>query len=247
MTAPYAAEAAPSVEQSAPLADKPLVDLRVVIGSVWKLRYAIVATTVLGAVAGVMLALATPNKYVATSKLYVDPREMRLTDSDLSKQSLATEGILALVDSQLEVLRSRGVPRKGRNGPWPRARPGFRRRRRRLLQSVHDAAGGRSRSSAVATRSLDALAKAISVGRDPKTFIITVDVTSRDPAKSALIANRLVDTFLAEEQSAQSAFYRRTTRGTGFASRRTAQGTDTAENAWRTSRPTMTLSAPMAS
>ncbi|WP_188129404.1 GumC family protein [Rhizobium sp. RU20A] len=231
MTASHVGEEAPSVASAAPLADKPLVDLRVVIGSVWTLRYAIVATTVLGAVAGVMLALATPSKYVATSKLYVDPREMRLTDSDLSKQSLATEGILALVDSQLEVLRSRGVLEKvvtdlglERDPEFGAASGGF------LSRLTGQPAAG-SGGSTVAARSLDALAEAIAVGRDPKTFIITLDVTSRDPAKSALIANRLVDAFLAEEQSAQSAFYRRTTEALDSRLEELRKELDVAENA----------------
>ncbi len=192
----------------------------------------IVATTVLGAVGGVMLAMATPNKYVATSKLYVDPREMRLTDSDLSKQSLATEGILALVDSQLEVLRSRGVLEKvvtdlglGRDPEFGATSGGG------FLSGLLGGTAPTPSGNAVANRSLDALAKAITVGRDPKTFIITVDVTSRDPTKSALIANRLVDTFLAEEQSAQSAFYRRTTEALDSRLEELRKELDTAENA----------------
>lgn len=60
--------------------------------------------------------------------------------------------------------------------------------------------------AAVDPRVLDTLAEAISVSRDPKTFVVTVEVKSSDAAKSALIANRLVSTFLDEEQSAQSGF-----------------------------------------
>ncbi len=222
----------PTVEAPAASADRPLVDLRVVISSVWKLRYVILATTVLGAIGGVMLAVATPNKYVATSKLYVDPREVRLTDSDLSKQSLATEGILALVDSQLEVLRSRGVLEKVVTDLGLERDPEFGATGSGLLGKLTGQSSAPApSSSAVANRSLDALAKAIAVGRDPKTFIITVDVASRDPAKSALIANRLVDTFLAEEQSAQSAFYRRTTEALDARLEELRKELDTAENA----------------
>ena len=81
--------------------DRPLIDLTTILTSVWQVRKIIVVLTVVGAVGGVFVAISTPSVYVAESKLYVDPREVRLTDSDLSKESLATEAILALVDSYL--------------------------------------------------------------------------------------------------------------------------------------------------
>ena len=84
--------------------DRPLIDISLIAGSVWRLRYAVLATTVLGAVGGVMLALSTPPTFVAESKLYIDPREVRLTDSDLSKESFSTEAILALIETYTSIV-----------------------------------------------------------------------------------------------------------------------------------------------
>lgn len=175
--------------------DRPLVDIKTVLRSVWQLRKIIIATTALGAVGGVLIALSTPSIYVAESKLYVDPREVRLTDSDLSKQSLATEGILALVDSQLEVLRSRTVMEKVAA-------------RLDLERDPEFAGKGSGDASA---RVLKKLGEAVQVWRDPKTFIVTVEAQTRNPEKSALIVNRLVETFLGEETAAQSGFFQKTT------------------------------------
>ncbi len=175
--------------------DRPLVDIKTVLRSVWQLRKIIIATTALGAVGGVLIALSTPSIYVAESKLYVDPREVRLTDSDLSKQSLATEGILALVDSQLEVLRSRTVMEKVAA-------------RLDLEKDPEFAGKGSGDASA---RVLKKLGEAVQVWRDPKTFIVTVEAQTRNPEKSALIVNRLVETFLGEETAAQSGFFQKTT------------------------------------
>lgn len=175
--------------------DRPLVDIKTVLRSVWQLRKIIIATTALGAVGGILLALSTPSVYVSESKLYIDPREVRLTDSDLSKQSLATEGILALVDSQLEVLRSRTVMEKVATGLDLEKDPEF---------------AGKAGGDASA-RMLKKLSEAIQVWRDPKTFIVTVEAQTRNPEKSALITNRLVETFLGEETAAQSGFFQKTT------------------------------------
>jgi|GEM_PF-1665417 len=180
-----------------PPGDRPLIDLKAVLRSVWQLRYVIAATTVLGAVAGVAIALSTPSVYLSESRLYIDPREVRLTDSDLSKQSLATEGILALVDSQLEVLRSRTVMEKVA----------------RDLDLRNDAefSGTGAADGEVPPRTLQKLSDAIRVWRDPKTFIAIVEAESRSPERSAEIVNHLVETFLGEETAAQSGFFQKTT------------------------------------
>jgi len=201
--------------------DRPLIDIATIMTSVWQVRKTIVALTVVGGIGGVLLAIATPSVYVSQSKLYVDPREVRLTDSDLSKESLATEAILALVDSQLEVLRSRtvlekvavdlGLDRDPEFGGVATGKGGI----LDGIAVIRDMASpGKAQpapASGVNPRTLEKLSDAVTVSRDPKTFIVTIEVKSRDPAKSALITNRLVATFLSEEQAAQSGFFQRTT------------------------------------
>ncbi|MFP5076312.1 GumC family protein [Rhizobium sp. YIM 134829] len=200
--------------------DLPLIDLATIADSVWRLRRIVIATTVLGAVAGVGLALSTPNSYLAESKLYIDPREVRLTDSDLSKDTLATEAILALIDSQLEVLRSRTVLDKVATELALDRDPEFGSAARAAASSPPVAAAGSPAAtegaapeppSRVDPRTLDKLSEAITVSRDPKTFIVSISVKSRDPAKAAHIANSIVTTFFDEEQAAQSGFFQRTT------------------------------------
>ncbi len=202
--------------------DRPLIDIATIMTSVWQLRKTILLMTAAGAIGGVLLALSTPSVYVSQSKLYVDPREVRLTDSDLSKESLATEAILALVDSQLEVLRSRtvlekvaidlGLDRDPEFGGVTTGKGGLADGIGVIRDIVAPGKAAPAPASGVNPRTLEKLSNAVSVSRDPKTFIVTIEVKSRDPAKSALIANRLVSTFLSEEQAAQSGFFQRTTK-----------------------------------
>ncbi|WP_428427579.1 GumC family protein [Pararhizobium sp.] len=201
--------------------DRPLIDIATIMTSVWQLRKTIVVLTAVGAIGGVLLAIATPSVYVSQSKLYVDPREVRLTDSDLSKESLATEAILALVDSQLEVLRSRtvlekvavdlGLDRDPEFGGVTSGKGGILDGIGVIRDIVSPGKAQPAPASGVNPRTLEKLSDAVTVSRDPKTFIVTIEVKSRDPAKSALITNRLVATFLNEEQAAQSGFFQRTT------------------------------------
>lgn len=201
--------------------DRPLIDIATIMTSVWQLRKTIVVLTVVGTIGGVLLAISTPSVYVSQSKLYVDPREVRLTDSDLSKESLATEAILALVDSQLEVLRSRtvlekvaidlGLDRDPEFGGVSSGKGGIADGIGVIRDIVAPSKAQPAPASGVNPRTLEKLSNAVTVSRDPKTFIVTIEVKSRDPAKSALITNRLVATFLNEEQAAQSGFFQRTT------------------------------------
>jgi succinoglycan biosynthesis transport protein ExoP len=67
---------------------------------------------VAGAVIGVLMALSTPHKYYAESRLFVDPREIRVTEDDVRNQQLSTEAMLAIIDSQLQILSSTSVLEK---------------------------------------------------------------------------------------------------------------------------------------
>lgn len=221
--------------------DRPLIDVATILTSVWQLRRTIVVLTVVGAIGGAALAMSTPSVYVAESKLYVDPREVRLTDSDLSKESLATEAILALVDSQLEVLRSRtvlekvaidmGLDRDPEFGGVSTGKGGLAAGIEVIRDIVSPGKVQPAPASGVNPRTLEKLSDAVSVSRDPKTFIVTIEVKSRDPAKSALIANRLVATFLNEEQAAQSGFFQRTTAALDSRLTDLRKELDAAENA----------------
>jgi succinoglycan biosynthesis transport protein ExoP len=221
--------------------DRPLIDIATIMTSVWQLRKTIVVLTVAGAIGGVLLAMSTPSVYVSQSKLYVDPREVRLTDSDLSKESLATEAILALVDSQLEVLRSRtvlekvaidlGLDRDAEFGGVSTGKGGFAAGIDVIRDIVSPGKAAPAPASGVNPRTLEKLSDAVTVSRDPKTFIVTIEVKSRDPAKSALITNRLVTTFLSEEQAAQSGFFQRTTQALDSRLTELRKELDAAENA----------------
>lgn len=224
--------------------DRPMIDITLIAGSIWQMRKIILATTALGAIGGILFALSSHGTYVAESKLYIDPREVRLTDSDLSKESLATEALLALVDSQIQVLRSPSVLVKvaadlklendAQFGTAPAQRGGFLdgvKVIKDILSPADRPAAGSAAEAVIDPHVLENLADAITVYRDPKTFVVTVEVKSWNAAKSALIANSLVSTFLQEENAAQSNFFQQTTQALDSRLKGLRQSLDEAENA----------------
>lgn len=195
--------------------ERPLLDPSILIAAVWRWRNLIAVATLLGALAGVMIALATPHRYYAESRLFVDPREVRVTEDDVRNQQLSTEAILAIIDSQLQILSSTTVLEQviaelglaqdaefngslstgGLSGG---------------IAILKEIITGKDPASDAEQIALEHLRDAVSVSRDTQTFVIIVGVDTRDPGKSALIANKIVDTYLDSEGAAQSGLLERT-------------------------------------
>lgn len=194
---------------------RPLLDASIMISAVWRFRRMIAAFTLAGAVLGVIFALSTPHIYYAESRLFVDPREVRVTDDDIRNQQLSTEAMLAITDSQLQILSSTGVLEKvvadlgldrdpEFNGSLAMGGIGG------GLSLIKQIFTGKSAADETEQKALNKLRDAVSVFRDAKTFVIIVGVDTRDAEKSALIANQIVETYLDSEGQAQSNLLERT-------------------------------------
>tara|TARA_R110002020_G_scaffold47500_4_gene135065 strand:+ start:209 stop:3679 length:3471 start_codon:yes stop_codon:yes gene_type:complete len=194
---------------------RPLLDASILLSAVVRYRNYIAAAAVAGAVVGVLLALSTPHRYYAESRLFIDPREVRVTEDDIRDQQLSTEAMLAITDSQLQILSSTSVLEKvvtdlglerdpEFNGSLP---SGGLSGGLTLIKEIFTGEGGPSEAE---QKALEKLRRSLTVSRDSKTFVIIVGVTSRDAEKSALIANQVVETYLDSEGRAQSSLLERT-------------------------------------
>ena len=183
---------------------KPLIDPMQVVRGVARSKLLIVTTTILGAGLGIAIALSTPKKYEATTELIVDPRDLKLTDRDLTQSVVASDATLAIVENQVRVLTSGTVLNKVVDKLNLVNDPEFNGQGSgglgvmslvRSILSRHDGPGGvddtRRRALAVGN-----LAESLSVERGGKTFVITVSATTQNGEKSALIANTMTDVFL---------------------------------------------------
>ncbi|WP_419697119.1 GNVR domain-containing protein [Mesorhizobium muleiense] len=182
---------------------KPLIDPMQVVRGIARSKLLIVAMTILGATLGVAIALSTPKKYGATAELIVDPRDLKLTDRDLTQSVVASDATLAIVENQVRVLTSGTVLNKvvdklnlvndpEFNGQGSDGLGMMAVIRSILSRNDGPAAGeGRRRALAVAN-----LAESLAVERGGKTFVISVSATTQNGEKSALIANTMTDVFL---------------------------------------------------
>jgi uncharacterized protein involved in exopolysaccharide biosynthesis len=191
---------------------KPLIDPMKVIGGIARSKKLIVATTLAGALLGVLVALSTPKKFEATTELIADPRNLQITDHDLTQSGIASDTTLAIVENQVRVLTSSTVldqvakklnlfddPEFNGQG---QGFPGVMTLIRSVL-SRDDAPGaqGEDRLHAIVIRNL---AESLTVERGSKTFVISIGARTENGEKSALIANTMADVFLQTYGKMQS-------------------------------------------
>lgn len=191
---------------------KPLIDPMKVFGGVARSKKLIVAMTLAGALLGVAVAVSTPKKYEATTELIADPRDLQITDRDLTQSGIASDTTLAIVENQVRVLTSGTVLNQvaeklnladdpefnGQGQGFPGVMS--------LIRSVlsrDDGPGGedQDRRRAIVVGNL---AQSLSVERGSKTFVISIGVKTRQGEKSALIANTMADVFLQTYGKMQS-------------------------------------------
>ncbi|SFK63863.1 Uncharacterized protein involved in exopolysaccharide biosynthesis [Mesorhizobium albiziae] len=189
---------------------RPLIDpMRVVMGVV-NSKGIILATTVIGALLGVAIAVSTPKQYESVAELLIDPRDLKIVDRDLTQSGLPSDATMAIVENQVRVLTSGTVLNKVVDKLNFTADPEFNGEGagaisspiailRSLLSRDSGSAGDNRRALAVSN-----LAESLTVERGGKTFVVVISARSRNPEKSALIANTLTDVFLQTYGEIQS-------------------------------------------
>ena len=151
------------------------------------------------------ILLATP-RYTASATMVIDTRQAQVFNQSPAVGDAQIES--ALIESEVEVLRSAGLARrvvadlKLGDDPAFVGRPSLLSRLTAGLRSLRSGGGG---ASASPTAAEDRLAQqflgSVSARRVGLTYVIEVDATARDPVLAARLANGLVAAYLAEQLS----------------------------------------------
>ncbi|TGQ05803.1 MULTISPECIES: GumC family protein [unclassified Mesorhizobium] len=190
---------------------KPLIDPMQVVHGITRSKALILSTTILGAALGVAIALSTPKKYEATTDVIVDPRDLKLTDRDLTQNVVASDATLAIVENQVRILTSGTVLNKVvtdlnlTNDPEFNGQGnggfGLMSTLRSILSRQDAGAADEARKRALAVAKLY---DSLDVERGGKTFVVSVSATTQNAEKSALIANTMVKAFKQISSEIQS-------------------------------------------
>ena len=169
----------------------PLFDVGAVWSTLWRRRLLVVSLTLLVIGAAALYIGITKPSYTAGASILIDPRDVKTTNIDSVLAGLGADS--AAIASQVSVIQSRELldavftdlkleadPEYSSTGMTSQlmslVRPATPLDREAIFQRFHNS---------------------VSVEREGLTYVIDVTVKSGDPAKAAMIANAIVDHYIA--------------------------------------------------
>jgi uncharacterized protein involved in exopolysaccharide biosynthesis len=177
-------EAATVAQPRIPAPEQPIIDAGMILAAAWRHRLVILVLVVLLAALGGFASTMLPRKFSATATLYFEPRQVRIDDP--SPPPLQQEAVLAMIDSQSQILVSRRV----------------------LAAAARDLALAKDPEFGGVPAAMSArLSKAVTVEREDNTYVVNLTVKSSDADKSAAIANGIVKAFTTEQEQAAAGDY----------------------------------------
>lgn len=181
----------------------------------WRRKGSILAGALICACAAIMIGKSLTPKYLATAQLYVDPRELQLVDRELTPRTQDLTGLGMVVESQARVITSNSVLLQVIDDTRLDRDPEFGGDSQSLTGSLLSLVGLGARPTTASTDSrmvaLDILNRHVTVKRTDRTFIVDIDVWSREPDKAAMLANAISAAYLTESKQSQASAARRAT------------------------------------
>jgi uncharacterized protein involved in exopolysaccharide biosynthesis/Mrp family chromosome partitioning ATPase len=181
----------------------------------WRRRVAIAAAGLICACAAVAIGKSLTPKFSASAQLYVDPRELQLVDRELTPRAQDVSGLAMVVESQARLITSNDVLLQVIRSTHLDRDPEFGGVSKSMIASLLGLVGIEV-PAADPTRfeqmaALDALNRHVAVRKSDRSFIVDIDVWSRDPAKAAMLANALAQAYLSDSRNSQATAARRAT------------------------------------
>ena len=176
----------------APLAQQ--LDINKLAATLWAGRATILSWTIGALVLAALFIALVPKEYTAATQILIDPTDLRAVGNETQPAQMSDAAAMQ-IESQVNVLTSDAVLRRVVASQNLEHDPEFV-RGPSLLAALMGRSGIPGGSELAA---LNELKRRVKVSRDPRTFVVEVDVTSRDPYKAVAIANAIAQAYLAEQ------------------------------------------------
>lgn len=166
----------------------------------------IAGVTLLSLGLAALALMMIPPRYTATAVILVDPRQQRVVQSEAVLSGIGSDA--AAVESQVEVLESTVLARRIIAALALDRDPEFSQPAllARAIERAREALGvpaAPDTPERVTERTVGNFADALKVRRRGLTYVLEVAFVSRDPEKSARIANALADAYLSDQLNAK--------------------------------------------
>jgi uncharacterized protein involved in exopolysaccharide biosynthesis len=172
------------------------LDFGKIVGALWQGRMTILVAMLAGLLLAVAYIELSTHEYTAATQILIDPTDLRAVGPDTTPQAQVSDAAVLQVESQVSVLTSDTVLSRVvasqdlEHDPEFVRGPSF---LSSLLGSRSVTPGGPKLAA------LNELKRRVKVKRAERTFVVEVDVTSRDPQKAARLANAVAQAYLDEQ------------------------------------------------
>ena len=184
-------------------ADYFLAQIREALATVWRRKFLVAGITALALALAVGLILNAPPVYRSAAQILLDPRGLQVSANDVLPQAFSSDIHDTILDTNIRLMTSTTVLERvvRLNGlqddpefvPGP-SLPG---RIKRMLTGEERRVFSEQERVGIATFRL---LQSVRVSREARSYILTTEVTTNNPEKSAAIASSLVDAFMDEAE-----------------------------------------------
>jgi polysaccharide biosynthesis transport protein len=165
-------------------------ELQRTLSVIWRGKTTILWTTIASLLLVTLFALVVPYRYTAVTQILIDPTDLQAVGNATTPSSQANDGAVLQVESQVRVLTSDSVLRRVIKA--------------QSLEQDPEFVGRFGLSGDRAVAALNGLRRSIKVKRAERTYVVDVSVTTREPEKSARIANAIAQSYLMEQTDVRS-------------------------------------------
>jgi succinoglycan biosynthesis transport protein ExoP len=176
------------------------IDFSKIWQTLWHGRATILYATVAALALAVLFVVLAPHEYTAATQILIDPTDLRGVGNDTTQAAQLSDAALMQVESQVSVLTSDAVLRRVVTSEGLEHDPEFARGPSFLsvLMGRGTVPGGNTLAA------LNELKRCVVVKRAERTFVVEIDVTSKDPTKAVRIANAVAQAYLEEQTQARA-------------------------------------------
>ncbi|MEZ5854450.1 MAG: exopolysaccharide transport family protein [Hyphomicrobiaceae bacterium] len=192
--------------------DMPLIRPAAVIEALWRRKLTILATMLAFAVLAGLIWAVLPRTYTSSTQILIDPRGLRVLDKDITPQAREADQSISVIESEMrfmasdlvlsQVIKSLSLQKSqaflGSQAAAPSAAQSGLAAKIEDLRAALRNLLGRPETSALSPEQLAlvALQKAIRVSRQPNTYVVDIEVKTKDRDLSVAIADSIAKEYV---------------------------------------------------
>lgn len=184
------------------------------LGAILRRRAGWLILTVLLALGiGLAVVAASTPRFVATAQIIIDPRGLKVLDTEVQPSAQSADAVTNLVESEMRVLKATDLLERVVDKLRLTEDPEFNGTKSSLVGDAIGAVKGvftaflgtrEKPAPDLKARAVAVLSDRLAIRRIERSFVVEITMTSADARKSALVANTVVDSYITESAEAQA-------------------------------------------